>query len=419
VGKKDSNRTLIFLLFLSFTCIVLFTHCRTSNEEEEALVFSFSETMTEEVLNNYLSRAVSHQILFTDQDTNLLEDDIRMFLNIGAKFIGRASIIWDTPEDLEQFFSQAEMIASQVHKEDPEILLQAGLFEIVDSAINQIEIPAWVFLDLGFPVEERAYSYEDMLYSDPEYINFYGQGKSVPDISKKETQLWYYHRAKLYIDSGYEAIHFGIADLISMNDPDHYYLLDLFTRIRVYASVNARRDLILLDAHHTTGWVVDGKTLFDFLSYPLRIQEIPQEPFKAVLCGDLEDSIYNKTLGGLTPNGWTAVSLPYLVEFDNWGSSGKGGESIGGFWVWGWDEICWFSSLSENERNDWLFYAYYWIKENTDNGYLQFPTRRILADPIDNKYFWYSANKPSLACENGFNEEEQIKSLWETATDSR
>lgn len=62
--------------------------------------------------------------------------------------------------------------------------------------------------------------------------------------------------------------------------------------------------------------------------------------------------------GGMTPSGWIAESLPYLLEFDNWGSSGSGGTDAGDIWIWGWDEICWFARLEENERNGWLAYAY-------------------------------------------------------------
>lgn len=404
------KKIIIFLFIGIFFLSGCFEDDKTSDAKRD---YSFDTQISEQVLNNYLSRAVSHQVLFTDGDEELLADDIRMFGSIGAKFIGRASIIWQTPDDLELFFSTAKSIASQVHEMDGDIIIQAGLFEIVDEGVNQIAIPAWVFEEFNLSAQNRNYNYQEMLYENQEFVDFYGSGASIPDISRLETRLWYFHRAKLYIDAGYEAIHFGIADVISVGDLEHEYFLDLLERIRKYAKNNARRHLVLCDVHHKTGWVKDGKTMFDFLGYPLRIEESANEPFFAELKKDGEDTIYDKPLGGLTPSGWSTDSLPYLVEFDNWGSSGNGGENIGGIWIWGWDEISWFARLSEENRNNWLEYAFEWVKENTTNGYLQFPTRRILADPINERYYWYFANAPSESCENGFNQEGKIKKIWE------
>lgn len=173
-------------------------------------------------------------------------------------------------EDMESHFYTAAMAASKIHQEDPEIILQAGLFEIVDAEVERILIPEWVLKEFELPVSERVYRYTDMLYRNGSYIDFYGEGVSIPDISRIETGMWFFHRACRYIDNGYEAVHFGIADVVSMEDPDHHYFSDLLDRIRAYAHSHARRRMVLCDAHHTTGWVLDGKTVFDFLSYPLR-----------------------------------------------------------------------------------------------------------------------------------------------------
>ena len=43
------------------------------------------------------------------------------------------------------------------------------------------------------------------------------------------------------------------------------------------------------------------------------------------------------------PSGWKCASLPYLVELDNWGASGKAGQPGLPYWTWGYDEICWFA----------------------------------------------------------------------------
>ena len=376
--------------------------------------YTFDGAMTEQVLSSYLSRAVSHQVLYTDGDDALLADDIRMFVHIGAKFIGRASIIWETPADLDAHFATASWLAERVHAADEEIILQAGLFEIVDTAVEAVAIPAWVFEAFGLPPQARTYDYDAMLYGDGSLVDYFGAGSSIPDMSQPETRMWFYHRARLYLDAGFEAIHFGVVDAMAVNDPTHEHYADLLGRVRAYAQSNARRHWVLCDTHHKTGWVYEGHTLFDFLSYPLRVQEGESGALSGVLQAGAEDTIYGQTLGGITPAGWEAPRLPYIVEFDNWGSSGQGGQDIGGIWVWGYDEIDWFARLDAPSRDAWLSYAHSWVRATDPYGHLQFPTRRILADPIDERYYWYSANRPSGACENGFDQENAMRAIWLT-----
>ena len=408
-GRKFVRR-----FFAAAASIFIFVSLAVCRSEESPKDYSFNGSISREVLENFLSRAVSHQTLGTDDDPELLSDDIRMFVSIGAKFIGRSSIIWKTPDDLTAFFSRSSEIAAQVHRADDEIVLQAGLFETVDQGVNDTEIPGWVFEEFGLVPESRCYRYADMLYEDGSLVDYFAPGNSIPDISRPETRMWFWHRAKLYIDAGYEAIHFGVVNAMAMNDPDHAFYDELLTRVRGYAQANARRHLVLCDAHHPTGWTRNGRTLFDFLSYPLRVQETAGRPIEGTIEAGSADCIYGQTAGGFVPGGWEAVRLPYLVEFDNWGSSGYGGQDIGGIWIWGWDEIDWFSRLEESARNDWLGYAWARVKEMDPYGRLQMPTRRILADPIGDTRYWYYANDSGPSCFFGFNQEGAIKEIWET-----
>jgi len=408
------SKTIRFLSGFSVLLIVYLNlcGCHSDPETESGVSFRFEGSISAEVLDNFLNRAVSHQILFTDHDPVLLMDDIRMFCETSAKFIGRAAIIWDTPQAIEPFFESRATIAGQVHAADPEIILQGGLFETIDTLINRIMIPAWVFDDFGIAPQNRPFSYNSTLYPDGRYRDFWQPGASVPDISRLETRLWYYYCARRFIDCGFEAIHFGVVEIVADNDPDFEAYADLLNRIRQYARLHARRKLVLCDAHLNTGIFRNGHSLFDFLSYPLRIEEIAGQPPQGQLIMGHDDSIYGRTRGGITPSGWTAERLPYLVEIDNWGSSGQGGQNIGGIWIWGWDEIDWFARLTETERNHWLIYAYNWIKTNDPCGHFQLPTRRILADPIDGIYYWYYANNASAACQLGFNQEATIRTIF-------
>ena len=52
------------------------------------LNFQFDGNMSREVLESYLSRAVTASSLF---ETDTLEDDLRAIKRMGVKFIGRAS----------------------------------------------------------------------------------------------------------------------------------------------------------------------------------------------------------------------------------------------------------------------------------------------------------------------------------------
>lgn len=195
-------------------------------------------------------------------------------------------------------------------------------------------------------------------------------------------------------------------------DPGHVHWQDMMSRVRKYALQHARRKMVICDAHVPSGGIVeDGKLLFDFHSFPLRIEEVNDKPGHGILKVGYLDSIFKRSKGGITPSGWKCDHLPYLVELDNWGNSGRGGQNIGAHWCWGYDEICWFAHQPEEYRNQWLRYAWNWIRKNDPAGYLQMPASRTMADPVGNIH-WYYAHKPSQKVPNGFNQEETIKAIW-------
>jgi hypothetical protein len=232
-------------------------------------------------------------------------------------------------------------------------------------------------------------------------------------VSRSETRLWFYFLARSYIDIGCEAIHYGQAELMNGNDPKLDHWADVLAQARRYAAKHARRHFILCDAHVPGGGLVrDGKLLFDFHSFPLRIEELPEKPKQARLRVGYTDAIYGRSRGGVTPSGWRCEHLPYLVEFDNYGRSRRPGEAgMGRFWIWGWDEITWFSQQPESARNDWLQYAWNWVREHDPNGYVQMPGMRIISGAADGKR-WYDVNQPGAATPNGFGQEQTIRDIW-------
>jgi hypothetical protein len=336
-----------------------------------------------------------------------------MLKNTGAKFAGRTVYLWGGESRLPKRLEVARQNAPKVHTADPEMILQACVFEIVSKDVEKLSVPAWVFEAFGEPPQERNFRYEAMLYPRGRGHNHWRPGSSIPDVSQTETKLWFYFLAVSYIDVGCEAIHFGQAEIMDGNDPEHRHWWELLEKVREYAAHHARRHMVICDAHVPSGGIRYGdRLLFDFHSFPLRIVEVPDRPKQGVLKMGAFDSIYGRSMGGAAPSGWRCEHLPYLVEIDNWGVSGQPGKPhAGSCWVWGYDEISWFAHQDEAYRNQWLRYAWDWVREHDPNGFLQMPGSRILHAPVDG-HGWYYANSRSEAVPRGFNQEETIKAIW-------
>ena len=63
-------------------------------------------------------------------------------------------------------------------------------------------------------------------------------------------------------------------------------------------------------------------------------------------------------------------------------------------------EIGWFGRQPEAYRNEWLVYAYDWVRKTDPNGFFQLPLRR---------FEHYSA---SMSPPKGKRQEETIKAIW-------
>lgn len=395
-----------------FPMLILSLLGSQSGFSDDARNYSFDGLMSREVLDNYLSRSVTHLGLCSDLNAtpeDAFEEDVRMLCNIGAKFIGRAAYVWYPWNDGEHLDTVVRRRATYALAKDPEMILQACVFETTHTNVNNIPVPSWVFEEFDLPVASRNFRYDDMLYKNGDFEDHWEKGASVPDMSRLETRLWFYYRARRYIDLGFEAIHFGQVMLMDNNDPGHVHWRDMLGRVRAYAKQHARRHFILCDAH-TSGFAVDGELMFDFHSFPLRTKDVLDKPQEVILEKGYLDSIYGKSVGGITPSGWECEHLPYLVELDNWGVNepGKGGVP---YYSWGRDEISWFASQTEAYRNSWLEYAWNWLRENDPDGWLQMPAQRCLTSSAGGQR-WYHANTQSEAAPDGFNQEETIKQIW-------
>lgn len=385
--------------------------------------YHFDESgISRPVLENYLKKSVTMtEFLAVDPYANdgpypYKSDDVRLINNIGAKFIGRAIYRWGREDVLTNpdYLAQAKRLVEEVHASDKDVVFQAALFEIVTQDVNNIPIPAWAFEAIGIPAEDRHFSYDLMLNSDGKMVNHWRQGSSVPDITQPETQLWFLFLAGTYFDVGCEALHLGQTALIGMADPDLSHWKSFIDKLRRYAKTATRRGWVLLDAHVPTGgMVVDGISLLDFNTFPMRIKEIPEKPQQAVLEKGYLDALYGRSKGCITPSGWICQALPYLVEFDNFGCSRTPGEAtIDSHFIWGYDEITWFYLQSEAYRKQWLRYAYDWVRDNDSDGFLQMPVSRLVSLCEGKGRGKYRGNTQSQDNPDGLNVEETIKELW-------
>ena len=381
--------------------------------------YAFHERISRMVLENYLSRSISMEGLLNGRGD--LEDNIRMLKWTGAKYIGRSLCLWGKEADLLSDLERARRQLPQVHAADPEMILEACIFEIVTTGVEQVPVPEWALTALGMKPEVRHFRYADMLYPSGKRQDQWGKGSSVPDVSQPETQLWFYFLAASYIDLGVEGIHFGQVEIMNGNDPDLSHWARVFSLVRSYAAKHARRGMVLCNGHVPSGGLVrNGQLLLDFHAFPLRVKEVPGEvpghSQEAILQVGFSDGIYGRSKGGTTFSGWSCEHLPYLVELDNWGASKQPGQSgAGGNWVWGYDEISWFAHQTKEYRSQWLHYAWDWVRHTDPNGFLEMPGSRTETSPLDHRR-WYYANRPSAAVPDGLDDEAVIREVWVSAS---
>ncbi len=364
----------------------------------------FDGSMPRKVLEYYLSHAASAQWI-SMSDT--LEDDIRVILKTGLKFLGRAAGIWkgDMPE--EEHFAKVKAAADKIHAADPEIILQACIFEaLYREDVENVPVPPWVFEAFGLPKETRNFNYDACMFPPDA-----GTWDVMPDISKPETQMWFFYRGARYIDSGYEAFHMGQIHLYTGHDRGYKGIGKVLSMLRDYAKTHARRHKVIFDAH-SHSLVVDGKSLLDYNAMPLTRFPILDRPGeKLVLVRE------GKSGGGISPEGVFEEALPFLYEYDNWGGRDKWAyenqtyeERAWNQW-WGGDQISWFATQPEEERNKFLDYTLKWTAVNTPDGFFLFPLMRGLGEGCVGDDRPYKMNNCSVDCPCGFSQEDAAAKL--------
>jgi hypothetical protein len=376
---------------------------------------NFSGSLSESALHGILSRALTHASEFGVPD----DDDLRMLKDLRPRFIGRSAFIWAMPKDDELHFEQARLFAARVHACDPTIVLQACIFEAIFPGLDRVPIPPWVFEAFGEKPENRCFRFEAMADVMFRKSNAWGDPiettGSAPDITQPESQKWFYYRARRYLDAGYEALHLGQVHIIGARDHGYRRFAQLCEMIRDYASKQARRRNVLLDAH-THGILIHGRSLFDFHSRPISCRNLRDRPECLALI------FHGPILGGRSPQGWETDALPTLIELDNWGGTHLTAEQRQDVELrvqtqrWGYDDIAWFAHQPVAVRQHFLGYAHCFYRLRHPAVYFQPPTRRTLGRAVVPRNGRmcpeYRANHATPACPEGFGDEDAIAALW-------
>lgn len=389
-------------------------------------------TIPEEVLKNYMSRAVTHFEFVDDLSNNSThkEDDERAVLNMGAKFIGRSLYMWGGESRLNnpEWLKKAKAKIDRIHEEHPEIIFQGAIFEFISNEVNSVPIPDWVYKDFGEKVPNYQTYFNAMRMSGENRELGNGTTEFVPDITKLEFRMYVYYLACLYMDAGIEAIHFGQAEMIAQRNRNNWtYWEDLLKKIKEAAKTRTRRHTLFTDAHMPSGGMkVEDRLLFDFTSFPLILMPVMDEepypkfpinprdltkPQKAIIKPYYSNNIEFQSKGGITPSGWRCDRTPYLVELDNGGISDHPNEARVNDWMlWGYDDVSWFHMQPEWYQNEFIVYVTEWYKKNDPIGFFQPLSRRASTLISGNTYYY--VNTTSEECPEGMNQEETIKRLW-------
>jgi len=237
--------------------------------------YNFNGSISREVLDNYLDRAITMQGQSNIEGSLLLSEterqrNISMIDNIEAKFIGRIGGWWENgwgQTNHDNFFLKVQLNVSDIKANDSQVICQSAIFEYVSETVNTFWIPEWVYDEFGLSYASdpddvvRKFNFSQMTYDNyPDnstYKTSWGgvvgsSHPAVPDITKLETQMWFYYMARRYINVGIEAIHFGQAEIMNKEDIGNKSWWELLERIRTY-SISKNRGVVICDAHVPSG----------------------------------------------------------------------------------------------------------------------------------------------------------------------
>ena len=291
-------------------------------------------------------------------------------------------------------------------------MVGAAIWESVTKNVDSI----WMNDEVAntFHVAKRRFIYDSI-----KYMNDPAKDRATPDISRPETQMYFYYLATEFIKSGIEVLHMGIIEYEDKNDTNHLCTWDLLCKIRDYGATK-NRGIVLINAD--TWGVRLKKTdtlLYDYVMIPTRVSgyytghdstwssmwNYRESPYGGPGRLSVTDcSPFGKIGGGYVNLGWYADSIPYQVVLDNTLTNNCNCLVYATcYTVYGFDEISWFTLQSEDYRNEWLCYANSETKRLDKNCHFVMPGRKIYS----RRWSYYSAMNGY-----GFNQEDAIINTW-------
>lgn len=420
-SKGISRQELVYYLSKSINIHGFSDYCKTPTGR-----YPGPDSLNDRVVDNHElnNTSVDPRLFHFQQDTRSgktfarYTDLLRLIGNVKPKLVTDAitqwggGVSWEPWQmDWQTHLNRARHTVEDIKNIDTEIIVQAAVNELVDDAlINAIgDVPQWVFREFGLLPENRKFSKAAMRFEDfssnPEH-SWSGSG-IVPDISKLETQMYFYYLGVSYINTGCESIQFSQVKLMNNQSDDGTHWGKVFDRLRAYGDRIPKIRFVLITGHTTGMKQKDGTLIFDFHSSPLRPSENGYGRnengggcfIDDAQCWEGRGKIYKQSLGGLTPSGWQCAELPGLVFLDNWGPDvTQGGEPAGaGCNQYHWDEISWFALQDEAYRNEWLKYANDRIKYLDSNIYFSLPVKRVIVTSTKDTFISvdYFANNPT------------------------
>ena len=454
---------IIFFLLISQIFANKFTLAQCPGDPANS--YYFCGSISRNTLNKYLNKAGAFSYvtepIYTDAQ---FDEDIIMLQNLQPKWLGRVAGLWIAGGNDAFEFDRAEEIATRIHTDVSEyVILQAAIYENIDPNVKHaggwvVPIPADVLSQFPTPT---YYGYTGYF----EHDNMVFPGTNTPDMSKIETQMWFYYRAIRYIDAGYEALHLGQFMLMNNNDPLNQNWWSLLQKIRSYANLHARRGIVFCDAHvNGDGCADDGcafvdivpndvpylmlseetpseQLLFDYISFGLTAEEAYKIPNinnsydgydRTITINTSACAMYDNGFGGTMPVDWgwsygQCHPIPSIAEFDNGGTdphydcegqktdcstecqADNDPELDTPTWLtWGFGgESNWFCLQSHGYRNYFETYAYNRVKELDEDIFC----RLTLRMPISYSLYPYPGiiyNASNLE----YKDEDVIKWLW-------
>jgi len=417
--RRGLHLGLVLLAVVGAGCSHDDTHAPTAPPLPEAPSYAFEGPLPRDVLVSYLARAMTmgELCLGYEWPVRAWTANLELIRRLEPKFLGRVAYVWGYEDEYLADLTRLTARVDRVHAVDPEIILQACIFECVSRHVERVPVPVRVQAAFGLEPVPRWYDLDAMKPLTGPVTAQPGLPVEaiVPDLTRLETQLWFYHLATLYVDAGIEALHLGRLEAVASRDENLATTDQLIGRIRAYARAHARRGWVLLDAH-THGLVRGKRLLLDFHSWPLRPREVTGTGEQdVVLDPGFLDAIYTHSRGGVTPSGWYAHSLPYLVELDNGYAGAEPGECELPECVWGCDEITWFALQSPERRDALLEQLFREIRTLDPVGFLQVPGMRVLQAGADAGSPFYFVHDPRSFPAGG-GQEDVVASIWAAGT---